>query len=224
MCIKMSPDMRCYDCQNACIKKGWSKDIQKYQCKTCFKYQRERLVYKSYRVTDQQIIQLTKEGCGIRSIARILEISSTTVISRMLKIATKLKRKTPILFGQTYQVDELFTYVRNKKNRICVAYSLNPQTGEVIDVVVGRRNKSNLMKVITTLLLSNAKEIITDKLNIYKELIPKETHSTKNRGINHIERKNLTLRTHLKRLNRRTSCYSKSLAMLLAVVKIYCWG
>lgn len=76
----------------------------------------------------------------------------------------------------------------------------------------------------STLLLADAKRIVTDQLNSYKELIPKEIHSTKSRGINPIERNNLTLHTHLKRLNRKTICYSKSAVMLLAVVKIYCWG
>jgi insertion element IS1 protein InsB len=94
----------------------------------------------------------------------------------------------------------------------------------VIDIVVGRRNKTNLNKVISTLLLSDAAKITTDKLPIYKELIPAAKHSTKFRGINRIERMNLNLRTHLKRLNRKTICYSKSAAMLLAVVKIYFWG
>lgn len=155
---------------------------------------------------------------------RLVQISNSTVIHRILKIAQTLKRQTPIVLGQTYEVDELFTYVGNKDNRICIAYALNPQTGEVIDFIVGRRNKTNLMKITSTLILADAKQIITDKLNIYKELIPKEIHSTKHRGINHIERQNLTLRTHLKRLNRRTICYSKSGAMLYAVVKIYFWG
>ncbi|WP_343791129.1 IS1 family transposase, partial [Wandonia haliotis] len=39
-----------------------------------------------------------------------------------------------------------------------------------------------------------------------------------------IERKNLTLRTHVKRLNRRTICYSKSLLTLSAIMRIYFWG
>ncbi|WP_255539589.1 IS1 family transposase [Flavobacterium sp. CLA17] len=38
-----------------------------------------------------------------------------------------------------------------------------------------------------------------------------------------MERKNLTLRTHLKRLNRRTICFSKSLVVFTAVLKIYFW-
>lgn len=90
--------------------------------------------------------------------------------------------------------------------------------------MVGRRNKSNLNKIISTLVLSNAKRITTDKLDIYRSLIPKEIHSTKFRGINRIERNNLNLRTHLKRLNRRSICFSKSLSVLEAIIKIYFWG
>uniref|UniRef100_UPI0038B39A68 IS1 family transposase n=1 Tax=Flavobacterium soli TaxID=344881 RepID=UPI0038B39A68 len=45
-----------------------------------------------------------------------------------------------------------------------------------------------------------------------------------NFGTNHIERNNLTLRTHLKRLNRRAICFSKSLIVLVFVLKIYFWS
>ncbi len=187
------------------------------------KYQRRYYKYQFGLVSDYQIVQLIKEGCGIRSIARILFVSPSTVIRRILKIAGKTKRSSTLLPGQNYQVDELFTYIGNKNNRVCIAYSFNPGTKEVIDLVVERRTKMNLEKIISTLLLADAKRIVTDKLNIYKELIPKAIHSTMNRGINHIERQNLNLRTHLKRLNRRTICYSKSIVMLQAALKIYWW-
>jgi insertion element IS1 protein InsB len=149
-----------------------------------------------------------------------LSISPATVIRRILKIAWSLKRP-PISFGKAYQVDELFTYIGNKNNRVCIAFSLETETGRVIDIVVGRINKTNLNGVISTLLLSDASRITTDKLDIYKALIPKEIHSTKFRGINKIERMTLNLRTHLKRLNQKTICYSKSMTVLEAVVKIY---
>jgi insertion element IS1 protein InsB len=215
--------MNCRYCNEQCIRKGKQNHIQIYQCKNCLKYQRMSYIYQSKLVEDRQIAQLIKEGCGIRSISRILKIANSTVNRRILKISRLIKRPSPIPFGKIYQVDELFTYIGSKNNRVCIAYSLNPITGEVFDIVVGRRNKSNLMKVVSTLLLSHPKMIITDKLIIYKTLIPIEIHPTKNRGINHIERKNLTLRTHLKRLNRRTICYSKSILMLEAVLKIYFW-
>ena len=121
-------------------------------------------------------------------------------------------------------MDEICTYIGNKNNRYWIAYSLRKDTKEVVNLVVGKRTKKTLNRIVSTLILSITKKIYTDKLNIYKSLIPKEIHSTKQYSIYHIERKNLTLRTHLKRLNRRTICYSKSIVMLTACLKIYFWG
>ena len=50
-------------------------------------------------------------------------------------------------------------------------------------------------------------------LDVYK----RQAH----RGTNHIERHNLTIRTHIKRLTRRTICFSRKAIMLYAVLKIY---
>ena len=215
--------MNCKFCNQKCIRKGKSGSIQKFQCVKCRKYQQSEYRYNSYNVEDKQIVLLTKEGCGIRSTSRILGISQTTLLRRILKIAASLK-KPMVQFGKSYEVDELFTYVLHKNNRICIAYSLEQDTKTVTDIVVGKRNKQNLKKILNTLFLSDAERITTDKLNIYKELIPSSVHSTKHRGINHVERKNLTLRTHLKRLNRRTLCFSKSLVVLTAVLRIYFWA
>ncbi|MDR0844770.1 MAG: IS1 family transposase, partial [Tannerella sp.] len=67
-------------------------------------------------------------------------------------------------------------------------------------------------------------KIYTDRLRQYKTLIPSAIHHTSLYGTNHIERNNLTIRTHIKRLARKTICYSKSMVILLSVMKIYFWG
>lgn len=217
--------MKCRYCKSEnVVKNGFqSNGCRKYCCKDCLRYFQESYIYQSSIVEDKQIITLTKESCGIRSIGRILNISPSTVIRRIKKIASKLERPYPILKGKIYEVDELFTYLRDKDNRICVAYSYEPKTGFVMDISVGTRCKQTLRRVTETLILSEAKIIYTDGLDLYKQLIPDSIHKKHRRCTNHIERQNLTLRTHLKRLNRRTICYSKSLTMLLAVVKIYFW-
>jgi len=93
----------------------------------------------------------------------------------------------------------------------------------LVDLKVGGRTKKNLKRVTDTLVLANCKEIFTDGLPLYRDLIPVELHKVKRYGTNHIERKNLNLRTHLKRLNRKTIAFSKSLLMLEACLKIYFW-
>jgi len=165
---------------------------------------------------------LLREGCGIRSISRIMGISAVTVIRRILYIASEIK-KPPIATGRTYEADELKTYLCKKSNEQWIAYAIDRESRKIVDFRVGKRNKRNIRPVIETLLLSGAKCICTDSLNIYRTLIPKIIHKVKAYNINHIERKNLTLRTHLRRLCRKTICFSRSILMLIACLKIYFW-
>ena len=159
---------------------------------------------------------------GIRSTARILKISTTTLLKKIVFIARNITK--PIISkGKTYEVDELCTYNRHKKNYIWLVYALEKNSKTVLSFNVGKRTNKTLSRVLETLKLSDAKKIFTDRLKNYRYLIDEKLHSVKRFGTNHIERKNLTLRTHLKRLNRRTICFSKSLVVLIAVLKIYFW-
>ncbi|WP_376717546.1 IS1 family transposase [Mucilaginibacter terrae] len=63
----------------------------------------------------------------------------------------------------------------------------------------------------------------TDRLNIYSSVIPAAMDRVARYGTNKIERTNLNLRIRLKRLNRKTICYSKSMAMLEACLNIIFW-
>lgn len=78
--------------------------------------------------------------------------------------------------------------------------------------------------VLKTLQFAKAKKIFIDRLKNYKYLIDKKIHGTAQYGTNHIERIHLSMRTHLKRLNRRTICFSKSQTVLNAILKIYFWA
>ena len=68
-----------------------------------------------------------------------------------------------------------------------------------------------------TLVISETNRIYTDKLNLHAYIIQGNIHCTTQYSINHIERKNLSFRTHIKRLNRRTICFSKSILCLVLV-------
>nr|WP_238698793.1 IS1 family transposase [Flavobacterium circumlabens] len=192
-------------------------------CKQCRKTRVEKYIYQAYKSDmDKNIIQFTKEGLGIRSTARILEISTTTLLKRIVSIAGNIHQPS-ISKGKTYEVDEMCTYISNKRNFIWVVYALEKDSKSVVSFNVGKRTNKTLSRVLDTLKLSDAKKIFTDRLKNYRYLIDEKLHSVKRFGTNHIERKNLTLRTHLKRLNRRTICFSKSLVIFMAVLKIYFW-
>ena len=217
--------MECKYCKGNCRKAGHQKNgTQKMYCTSCRKYQQAGYRYNAARGRlNKMIAVLVCESVSIRGIARVLEISTGTVISKIKSIALSIEKPPIPLSSKAFEVDEMMTYIRKKKNQYCVAYALCSSTKRVIDFVVGKRNKRTLRMLVNTLLLSNAEYIKTDKFNIYQSLIPKGMHITTAYQTNHIERKNLSIRTHLKRLSRKTICFSKSSAMLQACLKIYFW-
>ena len=217
----------CFKCVGVCvtmIKYGKTKSgNQRYICKLCNKTRVGNYIYKVYLPKiNTDIIVFTKEGVGIRSTARILKISTTTLLKRIISIAKSINQ--PIISkGKIYEVDEMCTYIGHKRNFIWLVYALEKDSKSVVSFNVGKRTNKTLSRVLDTLKLSEAKKIFTDRLKNYRYLIDEKIHSVKRFGTNHIERQNLTLRTHLKRLNRRTICFSKSVVVLIAILKIYFW-
>ena len=117
----------------------------------------------------------------------------------------------------------MWTFIGRKANEHWVAYALDKERN-VVDFVVGKRSVATLRPLTDRLLESGVKKIKTDRLTHYQKLIPKDRHHRNSYGINHIERKNLTLRTHVKRLSCRTICFSRKLAMLENCLRIYFWS
>jgi len=222
-CIKVVVNINCQYCHGETIKFGNVGNRQRYRCKNCKRTQLKDYSNQAWKASiNSDIVAHVKEGCGIRSIARLLHIAAGTVQGRIQKIAGSIK-KPAIIMERVYEVDELKTYIKNKTKECWVIYSLDKQTKQVVDFKIGGRTKKNLKRVTDTLLLANAKQIFTDGLDIYRQIIPAALHKVKRYGTNHIERKNLTIRIHLKRLNRKTIAFSKSLLMLEACLKIYFW-
>ncbi len=216
---------QCKYCEAECVKKGFQKNgNQKLRCVRCKRYQLAHYTNRAWlNNVNETISTLVKESCGIRSIGRILKISPATVIKRIKIIAASIG-KPVISLGKKYELDEMRTFVRKKTNTYWIAYAIEKGTKSIIDFKVGRRTLKTLGSVVDTLKLAKAERIYTDSLNLYHSLIRKEIHCKRRFTINHIERMNLTLRTHLKRLNRRTICYSRNALMLEACLKIYFWS
>jgi insertion element IS1 protein InsB len=155
-----------------CVKNGRTKGgMQRYLCRHCGKTFVACYSYKAYQpTTDQWITGLLTEGCGIRSIARLLAISATTVTKRILAIAKCIPKPPVPLNRPAFEMDELRTYVKQKGNEYWIAYAICPDTKPVIDFTVGKRSKRTLKMVVNTLLLSGVGLIKTDKLNIYQSM------------------------------------------------------
>jgi len=215
--------MNCHYCRNACVKSGVRKGVQRYQCKVCKRnmqaiYTKPRIPQEKYEWT----VRLNNEGCGISNIARLLKISKSSVQRVIERIATNLQMPQPNESGQSYEIDELRTFCANKKNELWLIYAINRKSKRIIDFFVGRRTKENVGKVVSALQKLHPKHIYTDLLNIYESLISESIHKIYARCTNYIERKNLTLRMHIKRLSRKTICFTRKENMLKNCVRLYC--
>lgn len=217
--------MDCKFCKDNCHKAGKQKNgQQRYYCKGCRKYQQNDYKYGAYKVEVATMIpKLVCESVGVRGISRILRIALATVCRQVKAIGDSIQRPPIPMKRKAFELDELWTCIRKKENQCWITYALCSETKKVIDFILGNRNKRTLKVIVNKLLESEVQTIKTDKLNIYQSLIPANRHVSSAYRVNHIERNNLNLRTHLKRLSRRTICFSKSLAMLEACLKIYFW-
>ncbi len=218
--------MNCQSCSNPCIKAGKQPNgKQKYYCKNCRRYQQLSYPYSACEQKNRLLfIKCLQVGNSLRGIQSITGISMNTQLRWIRELGKTIKPPNTFLPDDTYELDELCTYVGNKNKRRWVVSAISRTTGSVVDVVVGARTKANLKLVVDKLLALSPKAIYTDRLQAYGSLIPKHLHQIKRRGINKIERYHLNLRTHIKRLNRRTICFSKKLDLLCHLVKIYAWG
>lgn len=100
------------DGNKSMVKNGkTSYGKQRFICKTCKKSRVENYKSNAYQSElNQQIISLTKEGLGIRSLSRYLKVSATTIIRRIIEIARTIK-KPMISLGKEYEVDEICIYI-----------------------------------------------------------------------------------------------------------------
>ncbi|WP_299223872.1 IS1 family transposase [uncultured Psychroserpens sp.] len=218
-------NIKCPKCIGLSVKSGFQNNVQRYKCKSCNKRFQLEYSYKAYNSDTNDLIKnLLKEGSGIRSISRILKISKNTVLSRLLKISKEIKSPCFHKLGCKFEVDELWSFIGNKDSVIWITYAIEQQTKTVIDFIVGRKTSENIKPLINKLLLLVPKRIYTDRLNIYTSIIPRAIHKRFQYCTNIIERNNLTLRTHIKRLSRKTICFSKNEKYLEAHLRIYFWG
>lgn len=216
--------MKCRYCSSDCIKKGVRNHKQRYQCKVCGKYQLENYSYRLYDEKDDRLIlAYNAESTSISSMSRLLGYSKQTIIRRIIFLASRVARPLISEFGQTYEVDEMWTFIGKNRpeNYAWITYAMSRKTKRIIDVVVGSRTSDNLRKVINKIKILHPKKIITDRLNVYPNLVFPEEHDTERYQNNKIERNNLTLRQDIKRLNRKTLSFSKSLKMLESTILLY---
>lgn len=119
------------------------------------------------------------------------------------------------------ELDEMWSYVGNKSTQRWLWHAIDHHTGEILAYVLGRR-KDHVFKQLKSLLEPfGIKRFYTDDWGAYERILDKESHHIGKKNTQKIERKHLTLRTRIKRLARKTICFSKLAKMHDIVIGLF---
>jgi IS1 family transposase/transposase-like protein len=183
----------------------------------------------------QQIIDMSLNASGVRDTARSLHISPTTVVSELKKqegmlesVNTELLRtlnpeKVAVDIEQAgeAEMDEMWSFVGNKGNPRWLWHAIDHHTGAVLAYVFGRRKDEVFLQLKALLEPFGLTRYYTDHWGAYTRHLDPDVHSPGKRNTQKIERKHLTLRTRIKRLVRKTICFSKTTQMHDIVIGLF---
>ena len=108
------------------------------------------------------------------------------------------------------ELDEQWSYVGKKSQQRWLWYAVDHATNTILAYVFGKRKDDVLLELKSLLAPFNITQYFTDDWGAYQQHLNQYQHTVGKRNTQKIERENLNLRTWIKRLARRTICFSKS--------------
>jgi insertion element IS1 protein InsB len=108
------------------------------------------------------------------------------------------------------EADEMWSFVQSKKQNRWLWHAIDHQTGQVLAYVLADHKDQALVELKALLEPFGIQTFYTDGWGAYARLLDQDQHVVGKQNTQKIERKHLTLRTRIKRLARKTICFSKS--------------
>ena len=210
-----------YLCQNmACAKGSFLLDYRNRGCLPEVKH---------------TIIDRSLNASGVRDTARVLRISTDTVLSELKKKEAVLESVNTALVRTRHleevtgaserageaEMDEVWSLVGKKQDQRWLWHAIDHATGAVLGYVFGRRTDEVFLQLKALLEPLGLTRFYTDHWGAYTRHLDDEVHSPGKQNTQKIERKHLTLRTRIKRLVRKTVCFSKSIQMHDIVIGLF---
>jgi len=217
-------EVACPRCSSLNVKKNGitAQHKQRYRCKDCQRQFITDYTYQAYKAEVRSLVlPMTMNGSGIRDISRVLGISTNTVLRLIRQAAQKAQEPFVPKRIADLELDEFWSFVEKKKRQRWTWYAFDRKLKRVTAFVNGRRTDHNCASLLKKLAGRRVQRFHTDKWASYRKLLPEKKHAVGKGGTRNIERHNLNFRTHIKRLQRRTICFSKSMEMHDAVIKLY---
>ena len=123
--------------------------------------------------------------------------------------------------GLSSELDEMWSYVCKKANPRWLWHAMDHHTGQVLAYVFGRRKDNVFLRLQQLLEPFGITKFYTDGWGAYERYIEAEKHQVGKENTQQIESKHINLRTRIKRLVRRTICFSKTEQMHDLVIGLF---
>ena len=228
----------CPTCHQAAVKKNGKtrKSKQRYLCQNHNCDKQTFLLSQSYTYNgckpgiEAQILSQTLRASGIRDVSKTLKVSCVKVINTIKAKAVNIRKanwnqmpnsSNALILCVDAQADEQWSFVGSKKNQRWLWVALCQYTGLVLAFTFGKRTNEACQRLIKLLKPFNIRYFRTDDWKSYSACIEESVHKVGKRFTQKIERFFLTLRTHIKRLTRKSICFSKSELMHDTVIGLY---
>ncbi|MGE0087049.1 MAG: IS1 family transposase [Desulfococcaceae bacterium] len=118
--------------------------------------------------------------------------------------------ETEIEIRTDAEADEFWSCAGSKKNQCWTWYAIERESGIIPAWHNGKRTDESCAGLFEKLSAFRIAYYHTDDWQSYRKHIPSHKHIIGKDNTWKIERKNLNFRTHIKRLNRKTICFSKN--------------
>src|SRR5262252_7073411 len=185
----------------------------------------------------QTIIDMSLNASGVRDTARSLHICPNTVLRELKKKEGVLEAVNTTVLRTLHpaevawdverageaeaEMDEMWSFVGRKGNPRWLWHAIDHHTGKVLAYVFGRRKDDVFLQLKALLEPFGLTRYYTDHWGAYTRHLDPDEHCPGKRHTQKIERKHLTLRTRIKRLVRKTICFSKTTQMHDIVIGLF---
>lgn len=119
------------------------------------------------------------------------------------------------------EVDEMWSFVGSKKQQRWLWHAIDHGTGKTLAYVLSNHQDSAFLALKTLLEPFGIVQFYTDGWGAYERHLDPTFQTVGKTNTQTIERKHLTLRTWIKRLARKTICFSKSIWMHDIVIGLF---
>lgn len=116
------------------------------------------------------------------------------------------------------EMDEMWSYYQNKSHQLWLWWAIDHETNVPLAYTFGTREHKYLDELLVLLKPFSIGTVYADKNYAYQEKLSPDVLVSGKKYTQRIERDHLTLRTRIKRLCRRTICFSKSKEIHIAVI------